>query len=291
MLSPKPRALSIAAAVEACRRELHGRSDTPGLDARVLASSVTGLDASGIIAYGDSELDLHRWRRLQELVARRAAGEPVAYIVGHKEFCGLHLRVDRRALVPRPETEELVMAVVEAHRKGRDEILDLGTGCGAIACALAHLLPDARVTATDLSADAIALARENVDALGLADRIELFTGDLFSALPDGRTFDVIAANLPYVAEGDDALEPNVRKHEPPVALFAGRDGLKIYRRFLAEVAARLRPRGALFCECGPANAAQLARCAAGRFAGAAVEIRCDGAGLARFVIVNGEANA
>ncbi|MBV8171881.1 MAG: HemK family protein methyltransferase, partial [Candidatus Eremiobacteraeota bacterium] len=162
---------TIATAVESSRRTLAGRSSTPGLDARMLASHVTGLDASALIAYGDHRLPPRRLGQLQTLTARRAAGEPIAYLIGFKEFCGLRIAVDPRVLIPRPETEELVQRVIADWRGRRARVLDLGTGSGAIACALAEGLHEASVTALDASADALAVARQNVEALGFLDRI------------------------------------------------------------------------------------------------------------------------
>jgi len=153
-----PSERTIAGAIEAGRRELMGRSPTPALDARVLTGFVLGLDASALIAYGENIIDGPGLRRLANMVARRKAGEPVAYIVGSKEFCGMRLAVDRRVLIPRPETEELVARVVRDHRGGSPSILELGTGSGAIACALADALPGVRILATDIDSDALDVA-------------------------------------------------------------------------------------------------------------------------------------
>jgi len=276
---------TIGGALEEGRRRLLGVSATPWLDARILLGHVTGLDASAIVAYGDHKLDARRREHLFDLVARRAAGEPIAYLVRSKEFCGLQLIVDRRVLVPRPETEELVLTVV-AHWRGKAvAALELGTGSGAIACALAHMLPLATITATDASADALEVAKANVERLALADRVTLARGDLFAALPARATYDVIVANLPYVAERDPDVDPQVRRHEPGEALFAGSDGLAVYRRMFAHAPPRLRSGGRIYCECGPATALQLQTIARAAFAGREVEIRSDSAGRERMVIV------
>jgi release factor glutamine methyltransferase len=276
---------TIVGAVEACRRMLVGVSDTPWLDARVLASHVTGLDASAIIAYGDNRLAAKRRERLLVLTRRRAAGEPLAYLVGHKEFCGLRLLVDRRVLVPRPETEELVLAVVHDWRGTSLEIIDVGTGAGAIACALAEMLPHAQIVATDSSADALAVAATNVEQLGMNERIILMHGDLFAPLAAGRSFDVIVANLPYVANADAALAPEVRAHEPAEALFAGTDGLNVYRRLLADAPERLRPSGRAYFECGPSTAQPLRDIACSAFPERTVTIRADTGGRERMVLI------
>ena len=238
MPSHSPR--TIAEAIDACRERLRGISGTPWLDARLLAQHVTGLDASAVIAYGDAAIDARRRSRLFDLTERRAAGEPVAYLIGHKSFCGLEIAVDRRALVPRPETEEMVALCVQDWNAKAPTIAELGTGSGAIACALAHLLPNATVTAGDASVDALELAAHNVTALGFGEQVKLVHSDLFTDFPDG-TYDVIIANLPYVATRDlDNLEPSVEKHEPRQALFGGEDGLDVYRRLLDQAPARLR---------------------------------------------------
>jgi len=283
---PSPNRMTIAGAIEACRRRLREVSDTPWLEARILASHVTGLDASAVVAYGDSALSTDRCRRLFWLAARRAAGEPVAYLVGYKEFCGLRIAVDRRVLVPRPETEDLVMAVVRDWR-GRDaEILELGTGSGAIACAVAAQLQRARVLATDVSRGALAVAERNVEQHAFGERIQTTHGDLFDAVPNGRTFDVVVANLPYVGEESAGhLAAGVREQEPPAALFGGRDGLDVYRRMLTAVGSYLRQAGAIYMECSPFNAAALGAEARARFADAEIETRADAAGLPRIVVV------
>ncbi|HET9342187.1 MAG TPA: peptide chain release factor N(5)-glutamine methyltransferase [Candidatus Eremiobacteraceae bacterium] len=278
--------LSIAAAIEAGRVELTGRSPTPALDARVLASSALELDASALIAYGENIVDRARLRRLASMVARRKAGEPVAYIVGAKEFRGLRLTVDRRVLIPRPETELLVARVVQDHRGRAASIIDLGTGSGAIACALADALPDAQIVATDADRDALDVATENVDSLGFAVQVTLRHGDLFDAVDAKLRFDAIVANLPYVGESDgDLLEPGVRDFEPPLALFGGADGLDVYRRMLPSAPRFLADGGKLYMECGPRNALELARLAKDAFPERDVEVASDLAGIERMVVV------
>jgi release factor glutamine methyltransferase len=280
------KAISIAGAVEACRRQLAAVSNAPWLEARLLTGHVTGLDASAIVAYADNELEKSRAQRLADLTSRRIAGEPIAYLVGFKEFCGLRIAVDKNVLVPRPETEELVHAVVTDWKGRAPDILDLGTGSGAIACALARALPRAQLWAVDSNAEALAIANANVEAHLYADRISVMRGDLFDALPPALTFDVLVANLPYVATDDPELAPDVRAYEPADALFGGADGLDVYRRMLVEAPHRLRSTGSLYCECGPRNAYELASLARTAFEGRRVEVRDDLLGRARLVIVN-----
>lgn len=285
MRSHSPR--TISEAIDACRDRLRGVSPTPWLDARLLAQFITGLDASAVIAYGDAALDGRRRTRLFELVERRAAGEPVAYIVGRKSFCGLEIEVDRRALVPRPETEELVAACVADWSDKSPAIADVGTGSGAIACALAHLIPHATVMAGDISLEALELAAHNVTRLGFGEQISLVRSDLLAQFPDRARFDVIIANLPYVAADHiDELEPNVREHEPALALMGGPDGLDVYRRLLEQAPERILPDGALYFECGPHNAKGLYGLVGQAFPGRHTEIRNDVAGLERMVICN-----
>ena len=277
---------TIAFAIEACRRELLGISPTPALDARVLAGSALGMDASALIAYGENEIDERRFAQLAAMTARRKAGEPVAYIIGSKEFYGKRFIVDRRVLIPRPETEELVARIVSDWRGKAPSVLDLGTGSGAIACSVADALPSARVLATDASSDALEVAAQNVAAFVLGEQVELAHGNLFSAVPPGRRFDVIAANLPYVGEADrDILEDGVRDHEPSASLFAGGDGLNTYRAMLEAAPQYLEAGGRLYMECGPRNAYPLAGLAASAFPGRRVEVVLDRGGRERMVIV------
>ncbi|HZV79678.1 MAG TPA: peptide chain release factor N(5)-glutamine methyltransferase [Candidatus Binatus sp.] len=275
---------TIATAVEASRRSLIGKSPTPWLDARMLASHVTGLDASAIIVYGDHRLAPRRRDELQSLTARRAVGEPIAYLIGFKEFCGMRIAVDRRVLIPRPETEELVQRVIDDWRGRHLQILDLGTGSGAIACALADMLPDSAITATDVSEPALEVARANVDGLALGERITLLHSDLFAALGDS-TFDAIVANLPYVAQDDPELDPAVARYEPRIALDAGVDGLAVYRRMFSEAPAHLNAGGRIYCECGPATAPGVARLAAEAFPKEQTIVLADMSARDRIVIV------
>ena len=277
---------TIAAAVEASRRALVGATPTPALDARVLAGHALGLDASALIAYGENRIDRRRLTTLRALIARRKRGEPVAYLVGRKDFHGVRLYVDRRVLVPRPETELLVDLVLNDRHGTAIDVLDLGTGSGAIACAIAAAMPEARVLATDVSADALEVARKNVDDLGLADSVTLLRSDLFSDIDAGRRFDVVVANLPYVADGDAKLLPtSVAEHEPAGALYGGDDGLDVYRRMLEQAPAHIAHGGTLYLECSPTNADGLQALAARSFSRAAVESTRDLAGLERAVIV------
>jgi release factor glutamine methyltransferase len=218
-------------------------------------------------------------RAFQDAVRRRSAGrEPVAYITGTRGFRHLELAVDPRVLVPRPETELLVEVAVELLPAGA-RVVDVGTGSGAIALALAQERPDLRIVATDVSADALAVARDNAARLGLAARVELVAGDLLAGV---TAVDAVLSNPPYVADGDRAtLAPEITRHEPPGALFAGADGLDVIRRL---VPAAARSGAALLAiELGQGQAAAVIELmdAAG-FAHA--ESRRDLAGIERVVV-------
>ena len=197
------------------------------LDAEVLLAAASGHERAALLADGSAGLEPAAARRFGETVRRRLRREPVAYIVGRKGFRRLELTVDRRVLVPRPETELLVEVALELS-PGR--VLDLGTGSGAIALALADELPAAEVVATDASPGALEVARANAKRLGLADRVRFVPG----TLPEGESFDLVLANLPYVAERDwPTLQPEVTQWEPREALLAGPDGLDAYRVLFA----------------------------------------------------------
>jgi release factor glutamine methyltransferase len=185
---------------------------------------------------------------LRDFVRRRGQGEPLQHLLGTVEFCGHTFLCDRRALVPRPETEELVELLQSKIQNRQCEIVDVGTGSGVIAISLAARFPEARVHAVDISDDALALARENVNRLGLSDRIKFVKGSLLQPL--NGTFDLIVANLPYVAWPErDSLTREVL-HDPEVALFAGQQGDEVIRELIEQAPARLRPAGLLALEIG-----------------------------------------
>ena len=198
--------------------------DSPRLDAELLLAHALGVDRAKLITDRDLVVAGPAAREFQTLVRRRAIErEPVAYLLGHKPFRNLDLAVDARVLIPRPETELLVEAALTLPHGAR--VVDGGTGSGAVALALKDERPDLDVTATDVSADALAVARENAARLGL--EVAFAQADLY----DGD-FDAVVSNPPYVADGDD-LPPDVARHEPAGALFAGPDGLAVVRRLVA----------------------------------------------------------
>jgi release factor glutamine methyltransferase len=213
------------------------------------------------------------------MVRRRIRREPVAYILGRKGFRRLELLVDRRVLIPRPETELLVEVALEL---APEAVIDVGTGGGAIALAVADELPDVRVTGIDTSLDALRVAQANCDRLGLADRVDFVSGGV-SSLPDGR-FDLLVANLPYVSEVEwGSLQPEICEYEPREALVAGQTGLEAIEALLADLGGRDPRVGAIALEVGADQAdstAGLMRAA--RYED--VETRDDLAGIARVVV-------
>jgi release factor glutamine methyltransferase len=219
------RTLRDAVAAAAAELEAAG-VDSPRLDAELLAAHALGVGRERVHLDGRDPLAPAAARRFGELVARRVAREPVAYIVGRRAFRGIELAVDRRVLVPRPETELLVEVALELPEGAW--VHDLGTGSGAVALAIAAERPDLRVTGSDVSADALAVARANARRLGLA--VELFDG------PPPAAADLVVANLPYVTESEwEGLEPEITRYEPRAALVAGRDGLDAIREAVTMV--------------------------------------------------------
>ncbi|MBU6409423.1 MAG: peptide chain release factor N(5)-glutamine methyltransferase [Verrucomicrobia bacterium] len=195
---------------------------------------------------------------LRALVQRRGGREPLQHIVGTVSFCGFELMVNRNVLVPRPETEVLAELGWEFLLSlGRPALaLDVGTGSGCLSVALAAKCPNAKITATDAAAAALALARENAKKNGMEERIDFFEGDGFAALPDGKTFDLIVSNPPYVPSDEiGRLEPEVRDFDPRAALDGGADGLDFYRKFAAQAAIILKPSGKFMVEFGDGQAA------------------------------------
>jgi len=227
---------------------------------------------------------------LERALERRLAGEPLPYITGHREFYGLDFLVDRRALVPRQETETLVeqaIAIATAHYRGEPlRIADVGVGSGAIAVSLATALPAATIFATDTSEGALGLAAENCWRHNVQDRMTLLRGDLLAPVP--MPVDMVVANLPYIPEGAwDRLQPEIRLFEPKEALVAGPDGLLQVRRLLEQVRCSRRPPGWLLLELGQGQARLVAREALCLFPGAMARVFLDLAGLERGIVLAG----
>jgi release factor glutamine methyltransferase len=232
--------------------------DAESLLLHVLRKSDPERNRAWLIAHADSPTMPKVGQEFKTLTTRRFAGEPIQYIVGETEFYGLTFRVTPDVLIPRPETEHVVEKVIAlAAQFPQPRIVDVGTGSGAIAIALAHELPRAEITATDISTAALGVACENAKRNGVAGRIRFVEGDLLAPVA-GETFDFVISNPPYVAERDrDALAVEVRDYEPATALFAGEDGLNIYRRLIPAALAALAPGGFLVVEIGFGQAESL----------------------------------
>jgi release factor glutamine methyltransferase len=251
--------------------------DTPRLDADVLLAEAMDRDRTGLAAEPEAPVDAAAARRFGEMIRRRIRREPVAYILGRKGFRGIELRVDRRVLIPRPESELLVEVALELEP---ESVLDVGTGSGAIALAVAAELPECAVVATDTSGDALEVAGENAERLGLAARVSFERG----TVPATRRFDLVLANLPYVREGELAsLEPEITEYEPRQAVVAGADGLESIAVVAAASCAALTDRGALALEGGAGQAGEVAELLVD-LGFAQVEGRQDLAGVPRVVL-------
>lgn len=232
---------------------------SPRLDAELLAAHALGIDRVALFMDLDRPLDARELEAIRALVPRRRRREPMAYILGRREFWGLELEVAPAVLIPRPETELLVeLSLSHLPATAEARVLDLCTGSGCVAIAIATERPGVQVVATDLSEDALEIARANTRAHGVDGRIELVRGDLFVPL-EGQRFDVITANPPYLAAHElGECEPDVRDFEPRLALVAGDGGLEIVARIAAGLDAHLGPAGRAFVEVGAGQAAAAA---------------------------------
>jgi release factor glutamine methyltransferase len=226
--------------------------ENPRADAQILLAHVLGCKKIDLVVRYDEQPSEADRARFRELIQRRVAGWPVAYLVGSRDFYLLSFDVSPAVLIPRPDTETLVLeALAFLKPLAAPSVLDIGTGSGCIAVSLAHQKKDARVVATDISPDALEAARRNAARHGVAERITFLQGDLFAPLPPGSTFDLVVSNPPYIAAHEFAgLAPDVRDHEPRVALDGGPDGLAFYRRIAAGVGNVLKPGGRLLLEIG-----------------------------------------
>lgn len=228
-------------------------SDSPRLDAEVLLAHVRGCPRIALYTAFDDVVDEAGRTRFRGLVKRRGEGEPVAYLVGSREFFSLAMAVSSAVLIPRPETEGLVVRAIDLCRPlASPRIADVGTGSGAIAVALAKHLPKAHLVATDISADALAVAKANVTRHALDDRIELVGCDLLDSPSAAGPFDCIVSNPPYVRADEFAgLPRDVRDHEPKSALVAGPTGVEVVERLVEAAESRLATGGWLLVEIGP----------------------------------------
>jgi release factor glutamine methyltransferase len=226
--------------------------ESPRFDAELLLAEANGWDRARLAAEPEAGVEAGAARRFGEMVRRRVRREPVAYILGRKGFRGLELAVDGRALIPRPETELLVEIALELEPR---TALDVGTGSGAVALAVADELPDCEVTGTDTSPAALDLARENSERLGIDGRVSFERG----TVPQGRRFDLVLANLPYVGEGEwEDLAPEITRYEPREALVAGADGVEAIASTVPAALAAMQPGASLALEVGAGQAGPVA---------------------------------
>ncbi len=272
-------------------------TEFPRLTAEVLLAHVLGLTRTQLLARPERPLSAEAQAQYAQLVARAAEGEPLAYLYGHREFYGLDFLVDARVLVPRPETELLVELALrfaaESAKKTATtakgsalsavNIMDVGTGSGCLAVTLAVKLPQARVTALDVSGEALAVARLNAERHGVSDRVEFIQSDLLLDCPQPpASCQLLIANLPYVASGE-LKTLAVSKHEPALALDGGPDGLALIRRLLASAPPVMAPGGCLLLEIGATQGAEVATRGRAIFPSGRVRVHKDLAGLERVV--------
>ncbi len=265
--SPNVREAAIAECLASAVGHLRESSDAPQFEAELLLAHVLGCSRAYLHTHPEHVLNPDQLANTHTLVKRRALGEPLPYIIGKIEFYGLEFVVDGRVLIPRPETETLVditlrlvgsplrpgpMRRTKSGRVCRPALVDVGTGSGCIAVALAVHVPDARIYALDVSSDALAVAMKNAEHHGVADKITFLQSDLLENLPEG--VDLVLSNPPYIAAGEwSSLPREVREYEPQLALHGGQDGLDSVGRLLEPAPACLQPGGAVLVEIGAAQ--------------------------------------
>ena len=258
--------------------------DSPRLSAQVLLANVLGISRLDMLLEAGAPVDEPCRLRMNELGRRRMDGEPVAYLVGEKEFYGFTFQVGPEVLIPRPETELIIDRLFESHdRNARLSVVDIGTGSGALAVSCAKLFPNFRVVAVDISPGALKVARKNAQLHNVDDRILFLQGDLLESLRSD-TFDVVLANLPYVPlVTREALSREVLLHEPQIALFAGPDGLDCYRALARSLRGGMKDGALLLCEIDHSQGAAMLEL----FNGISKDVRIvkDYAGLDRLVTV------
>lgn len=232
-------------------------SESARLDAEILLAEARGCERISLYTAFNDEVDEDTRRRFREYVKRRAAGEPVAYLIGRREFYSLSLNVSRDVLIPRPETEHLVVEALDCierlgPRNRLIQVADVGTGSGAIALAVAKHSLQCHVTALDISDAALMIARANIEQLELAERVSVQKSDLLDDVPADTRFDLILSNPPYVSQSEwMTLRPDVKDHEPHLALVGGPSGTEIIERLVPQAADRLQPEGWLIMEISP----------------------------------------
>ena len=258
----------------------------PNLEAEVLVRHTLGMQRAEYFAGTDQPLNSNQTKQIDELIRRRIEGEPLAYILGHREFYGLDFVVDARVLVPRQETELLVDKVLEFARWKRADSLDIadvGTGSGAIAVAVAHEMPRVTVQATDIDPKALAVANINRHRHGLANRLHLYQGDLLEPL--SSPVDVILSNPPYIPTSEITTLPQEVRREPTIALDGGGDGLEVTRRLVRQAPAYIRPGGCILLEIDPEQLYLVKQAAQEAMPAASVSFARDLMGQPRVIII------
>lgn len=275
---------SVAELLKQATQQLSASSPSARLDAELLLCHVLGFSRARLLAERQYQPSKTQVQAFQDLIARRMELEPVAYLTGEKAFYDLDFFVDKRVLIPRPETELLVeRTIVQAKaRPAPVRIADIGTGSGAIAITLAVHLPAADVSAVDLSLDALSVAQRNALRHNVQARLKFLHGDLTAPLR--RSYDLIVSNPPYTIMAE--IDENVRRHEPQLALDGGEQGMEVYQRLLAELPPLLKPDGAILLEIGAWQAQLVSELAQAHFPQAKIEVFQDLAGLDRVVEIN-----
>lgn len=263
-----------------------GGSASPMLDARALAKAAFGMDDAALILNEDRLLDCAERDRFAAMIARRGRGEPVAHIVGRREFWSLDIEVAPGVLVPRPDSETLIASVLKRRPKSEPlRILDLGCGSGALLCAILHEYPAASGVAVDLNPDAVMVTSRNLDRLGFGPRAAVLNGSWFG--PVTGPFDVVISNPPYIPAGErDRLPREVRDFENPLALFAGADGLEAYRTILAACRNYVNPDGLIVLELGAGQADAVKKIATAALPDGRIDIENDLAACPRALVID-----
>lgn len=226
-------------------------TDAPRLEAEILLCHILQKDRLYAAVHKDEHLSEKKSNEFLAMCQRRAAGEPSAYITGTKEFMSLEFEVNGSVLIPRPETELAVELVCEKYKNQNVNIIDICTGSGAIACSLAHFMPDAHIWATDISDDALRIAQRNAQKLGVSQRVNFVRADALKKMNFEERFDIAVSNPPYIESSVvDSLETTVKDYEPRLALDGGADGLIFYRKIVDNIKSILRPGGELIFEIG-----------------------------------------
>jgi release factor glutamine methyltransferase len=275
--------------LESITARLSMASETPQLDAQVLLAHVVGQPRTWLLAHASSPTDPRRIESLEAMVRRLERGEPLAYVVGHREFCGLDFDLTHDVLIPRPETELLVeeaIAWLKAH-PNRRRIVDVGTGCGCIAASIAHTIPEAQVLATDISLAALRVGADNARKLGIADQIDFLNCDILPRRKPNQAnhlFDVVCANLPYIPTSK-LQRLRALSQEPALALDGGPDGLDPIRSLLGVVMDWLAPGGLVLLEIESSQGAGALSLAYDTFHEATIRLRQDLAGHDRLLTI------